>query len=167
MRLIVCPLAQIDAGLAAGPSHVLSLISPTATAPTGCENAEHLLLRFNDINAPAPGLIAPSYENVERIIAFARGWSGAAPMMMHCWAGISRSTAAAYIAACYYGAVGAERDLALDLRRAAPEATPNPLMVALADRSLRREGRMVQAIGEIGRGAEAGVGTLFHLAVGR
>ncbi len=163
MKLIICPLAALDTALAANPSHVLSLLSPDAQAPN-IAKADHLLLRFNDIVAPQQGLTPPSPADIEALIIFAQTWTGPAPLLAHCWAGISRSTAAAYIIACLHHASGAERDLAQLLRRAAPESTPNRLMIALSDVILQRDGQMIQAIGEIGLGCEAGCGTLFTLA---
>ncbi|HVE23281.1 MAG TPA: hypothetical protein VNC39_15025 [Acidocella sp.] len=163
MNLIVCPLAELDIALTARPSHVLSLLSPDAQAPN-IETTNRLLLRFNDIVTPQEGLAPPSPADIETLIDFARTWRGPAPLLTHCWAGISRSTAAAFIIACLHHAPGAERELARLLRRAAPEATPNKLMIALADGILRRDGHMIQAIAAIGRGREAGYGTLFTLA---
>jgi len=168
LKLIVCPLAELDAALASCPSHVLSLLSPDAAIPPfpGIAASRRLAKHFNDINEPADGLTAARDEDIADIIAFARSWNGEAPFLAHCWAGISRSTAAAYIIACLYGAEGAEEDHAHALRAAAPEATPNPLMIALADDLLGRSGRMVRAIAEIGRGREAGRGNLFMLDIG-
>jgi predicted protein tyrosine phosphatase len=162
VKLIVCPLAELDTALTANPSHVLSLISPDAEAPDA-KAASHLVLRFNDIVGPQDGLTPPSPADIETLIAFARAWTGPAPLLAHCWAGISRSTAASYIIACLHHAPGAERDLAQLLRRAAPEATPNKLMIALADEILQRNGQMIRAIAEIGRGREAGRGALFTI----
>jgi predicted protein tyrosine phosphatase len=164
LKLIICPLAQLDTALKANPSHVLSLISPDADAPD-ITSPHCLVLRFNDISGPRDGLIAASAADIESLIAFARSWDGTAPLLAHCWAGISRSTAASYIIACLHHAPGSEQDLAQQLRRIAPQATPNPLMIALADEILRRDGRMVQAIAEIGRGCEAGCGELFTLEI--
>jgi predicted protein tyrosine phosphatase len=164
MKLIICPLAQLDAGLASNPSHVLSLISPDADAPD--INAAHrLVLRFNDISGPRDGLTAASLGDIESLIAFARSWHGPAPLLVHCWAGISRSTAASYIIACLHHAPGSEQSLAQQLRSIAPQATPNPLMIALADKLLQRGGQMSQAIAEIGRGCETACGELFALEV--
>ncbi len=167
MRLIICPLAQLDAALALAPSHVLTLLAPGAEIPS-CPTialAGRLVLRFNDINGPAEGLTHASRKDIETLIAFAQSWRGPAPFVAHCWAGISRSTAAAYIIACLHHAPGNEQDLALRLRHAAPQATPNPWMIALADDILGRSGRMTQAITSIGRGREAGLGELFALEV--
>lgn len=162
MKLIVCPLAYLDAALASQPSHVLSLISPDAELPT-IVPSQHLVLRFNDISGPTEGLTEPSRADIEKLIAFASTWHGPAPFLVHCWAGISRSPAAAYIIACARGADGEEQKQAPALRHASPQATPNPLMIALADDILNRSGRMIQAIASIGRGCEAGQGDTFTL----
>ena len=82
---------------------------------------------------------------------------------MHCWAGISRSTAAAYILAIAINPDLDKEALAQELRRRAPSATPNPLLVSMADEKLGRGGRMVAAIARIGRGADAFSGTPFIL----
>lgn len=162
MRLIVSPLPQVERLLAAHqPSHLVTLASPGAEAAF---DAEHWLdLRFNDIAAPREGLVAPSLEHVEALLAFAQGWRGARPLLVHCWAGVSRSTAAAYVVACARTAPGREGEWAARLRDAAPTATPNPLIVALADRLLDRGGAMVRAVEAIGRGAETDWGAPFEL----
>jgi len=83
-------------------------------------------------------------------------------MLIHCWAGISRSSAAAYVIACDRNP-GFERDIADELRRRAPSVTPNRLMVVLADDLLDRNGRMTEAINRIGRGADAFEGEPYQL----
>jgi predicted protein tyrosine phosphatase len=160
LKLIVCPLAHLTIALASQPSHVLSLISPDTELPI-IASSQHLVLRFNDIPAPTEGLTAPSRNDIEQLIAFAGTWPGPAPFLVHCWAGISRSPAAAYIIACARGADGEEQNQALALRHAAPQATPNPLMIALADDILKRSGRMTQAIASIRRGCDAKQGDTF------
>jgi predicted protein tyrosine phosphatase len=167
MTLLVCPLSQVEAARAAHrPSHLISLLSPASSAETwpACDPGDaHLRLAFHDIAAPRPDLVAPSAEMVAALLAFAADWDGRRPMLVHCWAGISRSTAAAYIIACQRTPRRSEREIAQALRRAAPQATPNPLLVSLADAALGRAGRMSAAITGIGRGAEAFEGTLFAL----
>jgi predicted protein tyrosine phosphatase len=108
------------------------------------------------------GYQAPTADDVARLLAFARAWDGMRPMLVHCWAGVSRSTAAAYVVACARSD-GSEMELARALRHASPGATPNPLIVAHADALLGRSGRMVAAIAEIGRGAEVSLGAPFEL----
>jgi predicted protein tyrosine phosphatase len=87
--------------------------------------------------------------------------------VVHCYAGISRSTAGAYVAACECDQradmLVAWKLIARELRRVSPTATPNGRLVALADRILRRDGRMVAAIDAIGRGAIAYEADPFRL----
>lgn len=89
MTLLVCPLSQVEAALALRPSHMLSLISPDAPLPPapGIAPSRRLVLRFNDIAAPMPGLVPPDREIIKAIIGFARGWNRDAPLLIHCWAG--------------------------------------------------------------------------------
>jgi predicted protein tyrosine phosphatase len=82
---------------------------------------------------------------------------------VHCWAGISRSTASAYVALCMARPAADEEGLAWELRAAAPSATPNRLIVSLCDDLLGRHGRMTRAVAAIGRGEEAFEGTPFTL----
>ena len=167
MNLWVCPLPDVDAVRAqCQPSHVLSLLAPDAEAPNlkDLPQAQRLLLRFNDINAPRDGYIAPDASHVDAILAFSRAWPGRRPLLIHCLAGISRSTAAAYIIACDRAGAGRERILARRLRAAAPSATPNPLLIAYADQALGRDGRMIAAIEDIGRGVFARAGAPFTLS---
>ena len=162
--LIVSPVHHVT-GLAArrNPSHVISLELPAQeAADTPFEN--HRRFSFNDITEPRPGLVAPSAAMIGALLDFGRGWDGARPLLVHCWAGISRSCAAAFVLACDRNP-GRERAIAAELRSRAPFATPNRLMVRLADDLLARDGRMVAAIDAIGRGAEAPHGAPFDLPV--
>ncbi len=109
------------------------------------------------------GLVAPSEAMVRSLLAFGAAWSGAAPLLVHCWAGISRSTAAGFALACQRMGAGAEEAIAQNLRMVSPMATPNPLVVALADELLGRGGAMIAAIARIGRGEDANEGVPFEL----
>jgi predicted protein tyrosine phosphatase len=154
VRLLVGPVTAVERLLASGPvDHVLTLISPEAEAPS--TSAPRTLLRFNDIVAPRSGLVAPSVADVMTILAL----RGTSTLLVHCHAGVSRSTAAAYILACAVRPPGEEEVLAAHLRAACPEATPNALMVALADAALARGGAMRAAIAGIGRGVDCYEGT--------
>ena len=156
MRLIISPASEA-ARLCreARPSHLLRLLPPeTAGEPPPFGPAHVLTLVLHDIAAPEPGRIAPDRGLMADLLAFGAGWDGARPLVAQCWAGVSRSTAAAFVIACQKRPELAEAKIAAALRHAAPQATPNPLMVALADALLGREGRMVAAVQAIGRGAE-------------
>ncbi|MGC1301384.1 MAG: hypothetical protein WA840_03325 [Caulobacteraceae bacterium] len=165
MTLIVCPLDAVAGQIAARkPARLVSLLSPGGVQPP-LWDGPHLSLSFHDIATPQEGLTPPELEAVDRLLAFGAAWREAGPMLVHCWFGISRSPAAAYILACAADPSRSEAEIAEMLRRAAPEATPNPLLVRLADARLNREGRMVEAIVRIGRGCDAASGGVFTLRV--
>jgi predicted protein tyrosine phosphatase len=153
--IIVTPLSAVEETIRRyRPSHMVTLLSPEhmILTPPGFAPERHLRLGVNDIADPAFGEAPPSERHVAEIIEFGRGWSGEAPMLIHCWAGISRSMAAAYMLLCDRTEPGREEEIARAIRSRAPHAFPNPLLVRLADAQLGREGRMVRGAEAIGRG---------------
>ena len=168
MTLIVCPLNAVSAEIARWkPARLLSLLGPDQAAPEAPADIIQQVLRFHDIPEPHAGMIAPNRAMVAEILAFGAAWREPEPLLIHCWMGISRSTAAALVIACAADPARDEAEIAQALRQASPSATPNPLVVALADEWLGREGRMVAAAASIGRGAEAFNGAPFLLPVRR
>jgi predicted protein tyrosine phosphatase len=165
MRILVCPQRHLAAAFAlGGPADLLSLISPDAPEPQiHPDTGRRLVLRFNDIDAPRAGLAAPDMAAVATGLAFG---AAASTLVIHCHAGVSRSTAVAYALACQAMGPGEEVALAHRLRTLSPAATPNRLVVALADQILGRGGRMRTAIQSIGRGADAFEGELVDWRVG-
>lgn len=156
--IVVCPLGSIaELAVRHKASHMISLMAEKhAFHRPGIIAADrHLTLKMNDITFAGTGdLIAPAETHVEQLIQFARQWDGIAPIVIHCWMGVSRSPAAAMIASL---AVDPEEDdfaLAARLRTVAPHATPNTRLIEFGDRLLERNGRLVAAIKSIGRGAE-------------
>lgn len=162
--IIVSPLHAVtrlvDRG---GISHVVSLLGPNTAHPVldRLRRDCHLKLSFDDVSEPLDGFLPPARAHVEEIIGFVDGWDRSEGMLIHCWAGISRSTAAAFAAMCAINPDEDEAELAWELRRNSPTASPNRLIVAHADDILGRRGRMVAAVEAIGRGADAYEGTIF------
>lgn len=154
----VCPLARLQQTVAStGARHVITLLKDISLVerPTGVEAKNHLHIDVDDISCPLDGYNHPCEEHVARLMNFVKGWDRAAPMVIHCYAGISRSTASAYAAAC---AINPDRDetaIAQEMRQVSPTAMPNSLIISLADRLLGRDGRMIAAIRSIGPGEMA------------
>ena len=164
--IVVCPLSRLSETIAStGARHVVTLINQGTAIPLPAErdNFEHLFLGLNDICEPAEGLICPAETHIHDLLRFMRSWDRQAPAIVHCFAGISRSTAAAFSAYCALRPELDEAAIARQLRQRSPEATPNARIVALADAVLERDGRMVAAVEAIGRGAEAPEGAVFSL----
>jgi predicted protein tyrosine phosphatase len=164
--IVVCPLSKVAETVAAYKArHIVALVNrdTNLARPPSVAAANHLHVPVHDILEPTEGLVCPAEQHVSALLDFMRRWDRAAPVVIHCYAGISRSTAAAFSAYCAARPDLDEALVARRLRERSPEATPNPLVVSLADRILGRSGRMVQAVEAIGRGAEAFEGTVFAL----
>lgn len=166
--IIVTSLREAPVQLAHhGASHAISILSPDTPHPdfSALGQGKHLRLAFHDVAEDVPGLEGPRLSDVKRLVDFIAAWDQKAPLLIHCWAGISRSTAAAYTALCMLRAGEDEQALASELREQSPSATPNRLIVSQADALLGRGGRMVSAISAIGRGADAFEGRPFILRI--
>ena len=165
-QIHVCPLSKIPTTVrASGARSLLTLINEGTRVPRPkeIEPARHMFVPMSDIVVAKDGHILPAEAHVAQVLAFVRDWDRAAPLVIHCYAGVSRSTAAAYIAACALDETRSEQEIAETLRRSSPTATPNALMIEVADRMLGRNGRMIQAVAAIGRGEECFEGVPFAL----
>ncbi|MGV1014506.1 MAG: tyrosine phosphatase family protein [Methyloceanibacter sp.] len=153
--IYVAPLSLVEVTVAdAQVSHLVTLINGETpiNTPPGVGPDRHLRLSMNDICEPQAGLVLPCETHVADLVRFTLDWDRRAPLLIHCWAGISRSTAAAFISLCALNPDADEHELARTLRRASPTAFPNRRLVALADQALSRQGRMMTAVEHIGRG---------------
>ena len=165
----VCSLARLHATVdETGARHIVTLLRlvDRVQRPTHIAPENHLVLAVDDITTPIDGYTAPAHEHVQRLIDFVSAWDRTTPMVMHCFAGISRSTAGAYVAACALNPQRDEMRIAWDIRRASRTAQPNARIVSIADRLLARDGRMVRAIETIGPGHLAAEGDPFRLDIG-
>jgi predicted protein tyrosine phosphatase len=164
--IYVGPLSAVeDACRRASVSHLVTLINDETMieTPTTIAPGRHLRLTMNDIAEAQPGLLPPDEKHVTELIDFALRWEREAAMLIHCWAGISRSTAAAFITQCVLNPDADEYRLAEALRAASPTATPNRRLVALGDKALERQGRRISAVEAIGHGRLALEADLFSL----
>jgi predicted protein tyrosine phosphatase len=162
----VCSLARLYATVdETGAKHIVTLLRLTdrVERPSHIAPENHLVLAVDDISEPMDGHTLPGTEHVQRLIDFAGRWDRAAPMVVHCYAGISRSTAGAFVAACALNPDRDEQQIAWDIRRASRTAQPNARIVSIADRLLKRDGRMVRAVETIGPAHFAEEGVPFRL----
>jgi len=165
-RIIVCPLSHVPTSVSTHQaSHLVTLIKDGTRVerPRSIAAERHLFLTFDDIVEPVEGMTPPGREHAEALLSFVDRWDQTQPIVVHCFAGISRSTAAAFITLCALRPERDESELARGLRLASPSATPNIRLVGFADELLGRRGRMVTAIESIGRGETAFEGAPFIL----
>ena len=157
-RVTICGIAELDEHCAAGVTHVLSILDPEWPDPEAfAAFAPHrrLALRFHDIIEPIPARLAPSREDVVRLLTFGRelGEQTGSHFLIHCHAGVSRSTAAAalILAQAHPDRPAGE---ALDaVARLRPRAWPNLRMLEFGDALLGRDGEIIAAAGAMYRRA--------------
>lgn len=131
--------------------------------PDGLDSKRHLRLAIDDIAEPWAGRSHATEAHIWDLLAFTREWDRRAPLLFHCYAGVSRSMAAAFAVLCDRLGPGHEAAIAHLMREKAPHADPNRLIVRLADSLLGRDGDMVRAVESIGRGALVVEGKPVHL----
>jgi predicted protein tyrosine phosphatase len=149
----VCSLAALpEIVRLTGASHVLTVMAKVdqVERPASVRPENHMKIAFDDIIEPMDGFVAPNGEHVEQVLSFVRSWDRGAPLVIHCYAGVSRSTASAFAAACALNPHRDEMTIARQIRAASPIANPNRLIVSLADKALGRDGRMLRALDDIG-----------------
>jgi len=162
----VCSLARLHETVeTCGARHIVTLLRNTdqVVRPPVIVEKNHLILSMDDISEPLDGYELPAIHQIETLIDFAKAWDRTSPMVVHCYAGISRSTAAAFVSACAINPRRDETTIARAIREASPTAVPNRRIVALADEILGRKGRMRRAVESIGPGEAAYEGTPFRL----
>jgi predicted protein tyrosine phosphatase len=162
----VCSLSRVYSTIdETGARHLVTLLRLTdrVERPRHIAPENHLILAVDDISTPMEGYSAPGEEHVARLIDFAGAWDRKTPMVVHCFAGISRSTAGAFVAACAINPERDEREVAQAIRSASSTAQPNARIVEIADRLLKRDGRMVRAVETLGPAEFASEGIPFRL----
>jgi predicted protein tyrosine phosphatase len=165
-KILVTPLAEIEKVIGLDrPSHLLSLLGPDYMigAHPRFPDGRHLRIEIHDIAFAMDGQREPRRAHVDQVLAFADDWDRTSPMLIHCWAGISRSTASMFMILCKLNPGTDELGILRRMRRLAPHIQPNRLLVALADERLGRDGRMVEALDAAGPADLATMGYRFEL----
>ena len=152
MPIFVCPLSKLPEALAAHkPARVVSILDPGWKFPDlgAAYVGRHLCLEFHDIHFPTLDQVMPAATHVDRLMRFLNRWDPAENLLVHCRAGIGRSTAAAYIAACYHNPDVDELTIATLLTQTSPIARPNKTLIRIADNAMDRKGRMIAAMEQL------------------
>src|SRR5262245_42313938 len=123
MAIFVCPLSQLKKLLKQHkPANVISILEPDSHFPElgPAYDGRHLWLDFHDTLRPASDLVMPTVIHMDRLLRFLNRCHPEKSLLIHCRGGISRSTAVAFIAACYYNLDTDELEIASQLRHASP-----------------------------------------------
>jgi predicted protein tyrosine phosphatase len=149
-KLTICGIPELPNHAAGDVSHVLSIIDSQEPRPPALDDyfdIEHELIRFDDVVAEYPGFGACTLQDIERVLAFGERLQAkpGGHLLVHCHAGISRSTAAAAILMCQH-APGQEETAFLRLLELRKHGWPNTRMVEFADRLLKRDGALLKGL---------------------
>jgi predicted protein tyrosine phosphatase len=151
MRVTICGIAELPAHGAAGVSHVLSILDPGWPDPEAfAQFSAHrrIALRFHDVIAPMASVVVPTEADVALLLEFGREVAAAGPaahLLIHCHAGISRSTAAAALLLAQADPVRPADAILAEIALQRPRAWPNLLLLEYGERALGRPGELVPA----------------------
>lgn len=176
-HITICGLDELVDHSKGGITHVLSILDPHFPDPDDFGSygeLERLELRFDDIIDPAPGKILPREEHIEAILRFGRDLATTGPnarLLVHCHAGVSRSTAATIILLAQALPTSSASEIFAEVARIRPRAWPNLRLIELADAKLNRQGSLVAAAfaryNEVGRRSPGIVAFMNDVGRGR
>jgi predicted protein tyrosine phosphatase len=152
-RLSICGISELDGFARAEVTSVVSILDPETPVPEAfarfSPGRDHLVMRFHDVVQDQPMMSSPRPGHIERLLEFGetnRSAAASAHLLIHCHAGISRSTAAAAILLCQ-NRPGREHEAFAAIAALRPQAWPNTRMIEIADRLLDRKGALLAALG--------------------
>ncbi|MBV9783237.1 MAG: protein-tyrosine-phosphatase [Acidisphaera sp.] len=150
--ITICGIDELPEHSAVGVSHVLSILDPDWPVPDAFGSyGEHqrLELRFNDVIEEFPGTIPPRQEHVTQLLAFGRTLLAEPArerhLLVHCHAGVSRSTASMLLMLAQAQPERNAEALAEEILRVRSKAWPNLRIVEMGDAELGRAGALVTA----------------------
>jgi predicted protein tyrosine phosphatase len=148
-QVTICGLDELACHCAGGVTHVLSILDPGWPEPEPLNTFSldrRLKLRFHDVIEAQPGWMAPEPWDIELLLAFGRDLSPRqAHLLVHCHAGVSRSTAAATLVLAQMRPDRPADEVMQEVVRLRPRAWPNLRMLEFGDQILGRGGEIVEA----------------------
>jgi predicted protein tyrosine phosphatase len=155
--LTICGLEELDQHVGRPVTHVLSILDPDHPEPVifgSYPGIVRTVLRFHDAVDPLPGQILPQREHVEQVLAFGTTLKDTAEdtgahLLVHCHAGISRSSAAMTTLLAQLEPQRPADSILTQIVEMRAKAWPNLRMIEFADGLLSRQGSLVTAVGKV------------------
>ena len=150
INLTVCGIRELPEQEGKRWTHVISIWDKAFLYHAGCREqvkavaprAQLLFSFFDDTSNPSlPD--GPLPRDVKRILDFTSQLPAKAKVLVHCRAGVSRSTAIAYAILCQHSPPGMEMENLLHVQSLRDLVMPNRLIVIFADKILKRKGGML------------------------
>lgn len=143
----VCGVDELHEAPLLAAHRIVSILDSNDPSPLALRSiaVPVLTLRFDDVIASPYGA-APTKAQIERLLEFDAAARDDERLVVHCTAGISRSTAAlAVLLSARHP--GRDDEIFAAIRQIRPRAWPNSLVVLLGDQVLGRRGALVAALG--------------------
>jgi len=152
LNITVAGIDELENLEGAGFTRIISICEAELKAERGCESMLRQLFPgaafhfayFDDVEFAREG--GPDRNNIYRILLFSQAFTPSDKILIHCRAGISRSTAVACAIACQHSPPGEEKPAIEHIRSIRPLMLPNFLIIKLADKILQREGKLIAAV---------------------
>ncbi|MEA2754948.1 MAG: hypothetical protein QOJ54_1237 [Aliidongia sp.] len=148
----ICGIEELPGHSGAGITHVLSILDPGHPALEAFgAYGEHarLELRFHDAIDQRPEEDMPQPHHVDAILAFGRAMmaeSGEKRLLVHCHAGVSRSTASTILLLAQAAPERPAEAIMAEVARHREKAWPNLRMIEIGDALLGRNGSLIRAV---------------------
>ena len=157
-RITICGLDELAGHSEARVSHVLSILDPEWPAPEAFgafSEHEKLELRFHDVIEERPGMVMPQLTDVEQLLEFGRRLGreprADAHLLVHCHAGVSRSSASMALLIAQAMPKRSGNVIFADILRIRPQIWPNLRIIEIGDRTLGRNGDLIAAAVDVYR----------------
>ena len=150
INLTICGVSELPVQEGKRWTHVISIWDKAFLDDSWCReqikkiapHAQLLFSFFEDTSDPGhPD--GPLPRDVKRILHFTSQLPARAKVLVHCRAGVSRSTAIAYAILCQHSPPGMEMENLLHVQSLRDLVMPNRLIVKFADKVLKRKGGML------------------------
>ena len=109
------------------------------------DEPKQLILRFDDINQPMDDYVIPQMSHIKRALEFADKIEDGS-LLIHCRAGISRSSAIALAVIAKRLGSGKEEEAVNTLEHINPNCRPNRSIVEMTDALLERDGKLYKEV---------------------
>ena len=136
----ICSLETVQKIELSSYSGVITIENSTIENPFRVENGtpEQLILKFDDISSTMDDYIKPQKFHIKKALSFANKVDDGT-LLIHCHAGISRSSAIALAIITESFGAGRESDAVEFLAKINPNARPNKSLILMTDEMLGRE----------------------------
>lgn len=152
MRITICGIPELGEHCQAGVTHVLSILDPGWPDPAAFRDFpahRREALRFDDAIEAGFGVVLPTERDVAQLLEYGREVMAAGPdthLLIHCHAGISRSTASATLLLAQADPTREAADIVAEIARLRPRAWPNLLLLEYGEAALGRKGELTVAV---------------------